>query len=275
MTRPGPMEQPTPDRALALAREALSAAPAGLLTDLDGTLSPIVADAAAASALPGAAEALSGLRTRIAVVGIVSGRAAGDVRRIIGSDDVLVVGNHGLEWLEAGSPEPVAQPGQSEASDAVARAVELVPELAGVTTENKGLSATIHFRNAPDPAAAGRRVRLALEAGAPAGVVLRPGRMSLELRPGGAGDKGTAVRAVVERHALRGLVVLGDDVTDLDMFRAARELREAGRLRAAILGVAGGREVPPEVLDAVDAVLPDPASVVELLRALVSASPRR
>jgi trehalose 6-phosphate phosphatase len=266
------MEQHDPARALGLAREALAAGPAGLLTDLDGTLSPIVAEPADAAALPGAAEALAALGRHVAVVGIVSGRGAGDVRRIIGTGDLLVVGNHGLEWLEAGSAEPGAQPGQSAASDAVARALELVPDLTGVAAENKGLSATIHFRNAPDPAAAQRRVREALEAAAPAGVLLRPGRMSLELRPIGAGDKGTAVRAVVERYALRGLVVLGDDVTDLDMFRAAAELREAGRLRAAILGVAGGREVPAEVLDAVDAVLPDPAGVVELLRALASAS---
>lgn len=268
MTDLGPMERQDLEPALALAREALAGEPAGILTDLDGTLAPIVSDPGAVRALPGAADALSALDRRLAVVAIVSGRAARDVRRIIGSDRVLVIGNHGLEWLEPGADAPVPAPELSGAADAIERALAALPEEEGVTAEHKGLSATVHFRNAPDPAAAGGRVRSALEAAAPAGVTLRPGRMSLELRPAGAGDKGTAVRAVVERYGLRGLLVMGDDVTDLDMFRAAATLRNAGQLRAAILGVAGGHEVPREVREAADAVLPAPAAAVELLRAL-------
>ena len=46
----------------------------------------------------------------------------------------------------------------------------------------------------------------------------------------GAADKGTAVAQLITRHGLRGLVVLGDDVTDLDMFRAAGEARARGEL---------------------------------------------
>jgi phosphoglycolate phosphatase-like HAD superfamily hydrolase len=76
------------------------------------------------------------------------------------------------------------------------------------------------------------------------------------------------VHAVVERYALRGLVVLGDDVTDLDMFRAAADLRAAGRLRGTILAVRGGREVPAEVADAADAVIGSPEEVVSLLLTL-------
>lgn len=262
------MEQPGLDHALALAREAIAAAPAGLLTDLDGTLAPIVPDPDSVRALPGAAAALADLGSRLELVAIISGRAAGDVRRIIGSDEVMVVGNHGLEWLEPGARAPTPTPELEAAGAAIRAALAAVPDEPGVRAEDKGLSATIHFRNAPDPDEAAGRVRLALEAAGLDGITLRAGRMSLELRPADAGDKGTAVRALVERHALRGLIVIGDDVTDLDMFRAASELRAAGRLRAAILAVAGGREVPPEVQAAADAQLRDPAAVVQLLRAL-------
>ncbi|MDQ2675120.1 MAG: trehalose-phosphatase, partial [Chloroflexota bacterium] len=99
------------------------------------------------------------------------------------------------------------------------------------------------------------------------GVALRPGRMSLELRPDGAGDKGMAVASVIGRFGLRGLVVIGDDVTDLDMFRAAHRAREVG-VTAAVIGVGGGGEVPPEVAAAADALLPDPAAVVRMLGSL-------
>jgi len=261
------MELPELRPALDLARAALAAAPAGLLSDLDGTLAPIVADPPSARALPGAADALVALARRIAVVGIVSGRAAAEVRRILGRDDILVIGNHGLEWLEPGADAPVASPELAAAARAVERALAAVPDERGVTAEAKGLSATVHFRNAPDPLVAGARVRAALEAAAIPGVALRPGRMSLELRPEGAGDKGTAVDSVVERFGLRGLVVIGDDVTDLDMFRAAHRAREAG-IAAAVIGVGGGGEVPPEVAAAADALVADPGAVLQLVEGL-------
>jgi trehalose 6-phosphate phosphatase len=266
------MERPELRPALELARTALALAPAGLLTDLDGTLAPIVADPPSARLLPGAAEALAALCARLAVVGVVSGRAAADARRILGRDDLLVIGNHGLEWLEPGASRATPTPELAAAAAAVRRALSALQPEAGVTAEHKGLSATVHFRNAAEPAAAAARARAALESAAIPGVTLRPGRMSLELRPAGAGDKGSAVEAVVQRHGLRGLVVIGDDVTDLDMFRAAHRLRDEARLASAVIGVGGGGEVPPEVAQAADAMLPDPRAVLDLLRALAEES---
>jgi trehalose 6-phosphate phosphatase len=94
--------------------------------------------------------------------------------------------------------------------------------------------------------------------------------MSVELRPAQAGDKGTAVATVAERFGLRGLVVLGDDLTDLDMFRQAARLRDQGQLQAAIVAVAGDGEVPAQVAAAADATLDGPAAVVRLLSELAA-----
>jgi trehalose 6-phosphate phosphatase len=254
-------------RALALASEALADAPAGLLTDFDGTLSPIAEDPALATLVDGASGALAVLTERLAVVAVVTGRAARDARRMTGVPGLLIAGNHGTEWLEPDADEPIAAPEASSVRARLDAALAGLPELPGVSIEHKGLSATVHFRNAPDPEVAGMRVRDALEAAAVPGVELRPGRMSLEVRPLGAGDKGTAVASLVERHGLRGLVVIGDDVTDLDMFRAAHRARDDGVV-VAVIGVGGGGEVPPEVAAGADALLPDPAAVVELLRGL-------
>ena len=261
MTDPGP-----------LALRALTDAPAGLLTDLDGTLAPIVSDPSAVRPVPGAAEALGALAARLTVVGVVTGRAALDARRIVGRDDLLVVGNHGLEWLAPGASSAEPTPNASAQAAGVERAASAVPSEPGVVVERKGLSATVHVRASPDPGAARERARAAVARAAPE-VDLRPGRMSLEIRPRGAGDKGTAAHAVVERFALRGLVVLGDDVTDLDMFRAVADLRAAGRLRGAILAVRGGREVPAEVAAAADAVIGSPEEVVALLIELAAELP--
>ncbi len=265
------MTSPMPNPAFVLARAALGAEPAGLLTDLDGTLAPIVADPHAAALMDGAADALGALTRRLAVVGIVTGRAARDARAIAGLDELLVVGNHGLEWLAPGTVEPLAAPGLEWVARPLARwmrAARVAAGDPGVRLDQKGLSGTVHYRRAADPVAARDRIVAALAGAADDRIEVREGRMSVELRPAGAGDKGGAVRAVVMRFGLRGLVVAGDDVTDLDMFRAAAELRAAGELSAAILAVGGGPEVPQAVADAADAVLASPAALVALLSEL-------
>jgi trehalose 6-phosphate phosphatase len=256
-----------PDRLLRQARTALAERPAGLVTDFDGTLAPIVTEPHAARPTPGVVPALNRLAERLAVVAVVSGRAALDVRRMLpGADGIWVVGNHGLEWLAPAATEPEPIPDEPEIRALVNRAASNVPSLDGVTIEEKGLSATIHYRSAADPAAARSAILRALSEAGP-DLELREGRRSVEVRPRGAGDKGTALRSIVERFALRGLLLAGDDVTDLDMFRAARELGERG-LRSALLAISGADEVPATVSEAADGTLADPAAFVELLRSL-------
>ena len=265
LSHPGPDPLAT---ALGLARNALGSSPAGLLTDLDGTLAPIVDDPDRAQPLPVAVEALTALSQRLALVAVISGRAPDDARLRLGTNRLLIIGNHGLERLEPGAERAALSPALAEAAAAIRAVLARVPPLDGVWIDDKGPSATIHYRSAPDPEGTAARIVAALGDVAQDGLVLRAGRMSWELRAAGAADKGTAVTRLIARHALRGLVLLGDDVTDLDMFRAASEARARGELSAAILAVAGGDEVPSTVTAAADAVLPDPHAVADLLTSL-------
>ncbi|MGH2380596.1 MAG: trehalose-phosphatase [Candidatus Limnocylindria bacterium] len=255
--------------ALELASETLARAPAGLLTDFDGTLSPIVGDPALARLVDGASGALAELVERLAVVAVVTGRAPLDARRMTGVPGLLVAGNHGTEWLEPDADEPIAAP---EASSARARLDDVLaplPSMPGVVVEHKGISATVHYRNALDPAVAMAAIVAALGDTEARGIELRHGRMSVELRSVGLGDKGSAARAIIERFGLRGVVVMGDDVTDLDMFGVVSEQRSAGRVRGAIIGVGGpDAEVPPSVIEASDVILADPAEAAAFLVAL-------
>jgi trehalose 6-phosphate phosphatase len=252
-------------RALAVAGPVLRASPAGLLTDFDGTLSPIVEDPASARLAEGALDALTRLVERLAVVAVVTGRAPLDARRMVGVPELLVAGNHGTEWLEPGSDRPDVLPDAASVQDALAAVRDRLPALPGVTLEDKGLSATVHYRGAPDPDAA-RAVILDAVGDPGPGLELRPGRMSVEVRPVGLGDKGAATRRIIERFGLRGAVVMGDDVTDLDMFRVVADERAAGRLAGAIIGVGGaGGEVPPQVAEAADVVLTGPEEAARFL----------
>jgi len=260
-------------RAIVLAREALADAPAGLLTDFDGTISAIVTDPSAARLVDGAGDALAALAERLDVVAIITGRAPLDARTMTGVPGILIAGNHGMEWLEPGDSDPGPAPGAEDIADAVDEVLRRLPELSGVVTEHKGISASVHYRNAPDPDAARSAIVRSLGDVEDRGLRLSHGRMIVEVRPTGLGDKGTAARAIVERFGLRGVVVMGDDATDFDMFRAVDELRRAGRLRGAIIGVGGAAgEVLPALVEASDVVLADPADVAALLTELAGGS---
>ena len=88
------------------------------------------------------------------MTGIVTGRGAQDARTTAGMPDLLVVGNHGLEWLEPGAGEPIPAPGLEWISAALdglmAEARDALGD-PGVTLDHKGLSGTIHYRMAADP----------------------------------------------------------------------------------------------------------------------------
>ncbi|HEX7197422.1 MAG TPA: trehalose-phosphatase [Candidatus Limnocylindria bacterium] len=256
-------------RAIDLVSEVLAAQPAGLLTDFDGTLSPIVADPALSRLVDGAGGALAALAERLAVVAVVTGRAPLDARRMTDVPGLLIAGNHGTEWLEPAADEPVGTPAASSVRADIDAALAGLPRLPGVTVEHKGISATVHYRNAPDPDRALPAILEGLGALEGRRVELRHGRMSVELRPVGFGDKGTAARAIIERFALRGVVVMGDDLTDLDMFRAVADLRAEQGVRGAIIGVGGtDADVPAAVVEASDVVLADPAEAAALLVAV-------
>jgi trehalose 6-phosphate phosphatase len=260
-----------PDRlsvAIELASDALRASPAGILTDFDGTLSPIVAEPSRARLVEGAGRALGQLVGALAVVAVVTGRAPLEARTFVGTGGILVAGNHGTEWLEPGEDAPAPSPHAARVRPLLQAIAARVPELPGVVLEDKGLSMTVHLRSTPDPVAAERVVRRRIGASPPE-IEIRAGRRSLEIRPTGIGDKGAAVRAIVERFDLNGAVVLGDDVTDLDMFAAVADLRSSGRLRGAIIAVGGDeREVPAAVAAAADVVLASPSDGARLLTAL-------
>src|SRR3954469_18159782 len=74
---------------------------AGIVTDFDGTLAPIVLDPAAARALPGVGPLLGRLAARYSRVGVVSGRPAAFLLDRLGPVEGLrLVGLYGLEWAE-------------------------------------------------------------------------------------------------------------------------------------------------------------------------------
>lgn len=81
-------------------------------------------------------------------------------------------------------------------------------------------------------------------------LIAAPGRCLVELRQPGI-DKGAAVKTIVERHRLRGVLVGGDDWTDLDAFCMAHALAGSHGIGIAVWS----EEVPPPLLAEADAIV--------------------
>ena len=236
---------------------------AGVFVDFDGTLAPIVAAAADARPLPGVVELLDRLAASLGRLGVVSGRPVDFLEALL-PPSVELHGLYGLERRVGGrrSEHPEAarwRPVVDEAARGALRA--LGP--AGVDVEDKGLSLTIHFRRAPD--AEDEAVTWARQAAARLGLHLRAAKMSLELHPPVAVDKGTVL---LERAAgLTAVAYLGDDVGDLPAFDALDELADRG-VRTVKVAVRTP-DVSQALLAASHHQVEGPEGVVELLRSLL------
>ena len=216
--------------------------PRGLFTDVDGTISPIAATPESAILLPGARAALERALTVFDVVAAISGRSVDDLAGMVNIPGMLLIGNHGLERREAGTS--VLDEAARKWIASVAAALDaaehaLTPHIAGMRVERKGVTGSIHLRQTADPVAAEATALSVLMPLAEAhGLHITRGRMVLEVRPPVSIDKGTAVATVVRERGLRSVVYLGDDMTDLDAFRALRQLDTEDACEAFLVAVA-------------------------------------
>jgi trehalose 6-phosphate phosphatase len=257
MASAGDELSPEVDAVVSACMEVLRQAPSAVVTDIDGTISAIAPTPAEAMVDPGAKAALALLVERLAVVAVVSGRAPQDGAAMVGLPELTYVGNHGLERITRGTPwtHPVAAAAQPAIAGALAEiesAARATADVPWLLVENKGVTGTVHYRLAPDQIAAAALLEpLARAAADRHGLRLTLGRMIFEVRPALAVNKGTAIRELAQDLGLRGIVFFGDDVTDVDAFRALRELREAGEAATLRVGVLGP-DTSPAVLAEID-----------------------
>ncbi|HLX87448.1 MAG TPA: trehalose-phosphatase [Acidimicrobiales bacterium] len=252
---------------------ALAADPPGsaVLTDFDGTLSPVVPDPERAVPLPGATGVLAALAERFALVAVVSGRPVRFLeRQLAGAGPrVRLVGGYGVEWLQGGEVHraPEVEPWLGPAAEVAAAARAEAPP--GVGIEDKGFAVTLHWRPAPE--AGPWAQEFAARWSERTGMVLQPGRLAVEFRPPVALDKG----ATLERLAAgcRAVCFMGDDAGDVAAFDALDRLAGSG-VHGVRVAVADA-ESPPELVARADLVVDGPHAALALLDALARAAAAR
>jgi len=221
---------------------------AALFLDVDGVLAPIVERPEDAVVPVETRAELRRLAGRYGLVACVTGRPAEPASRLVGNG-IRVVGQHGLEL------DPAAAAWADRIHD-FARASGW-PDL-----EVKPLTAAFHYRAAPDHEAARTELEGVAARALDEGFRTKWGRLVLEVVPPLSASKGTAVQALLAESGLRRALYVGDDVTDLDGFRALDGLETA--VRVAVVSMEG----PSELGEMADIVVGSTGAVLELLRQL-------
>jgi trehalose 6-phosphate phosphatase len=209
-------------------RLAIGAREVAFFLDFDGTLAPIVARPELAQ-IPEAVRAILGRLSGRTLVCFLSGRGLTDLRTRVGIESAFYAANHGRQIVGPPGSGVAVQVGVEYLGELSAAAAELERRLLsvpGVLVEAKGLSVSVHYRLAALEDRPFVKRSVAEVAREFPSLTSTSGKMVLELRPPGPWNKGAAMLWLLERLGLTSQDVcplcLGDDLTDEDMFVAAK-----------------------------------------------------
>lgn len=251
---------------------ALLTAPSRALValDFDGTLAPIVARPEDARPLPATLDVLRAVGQKFGHVAIVTGRPADWLVDVAGLGDIpglVIAGQYGAQRWAAGELR------EADPAPGLAAVREGLPGLVigrQARIEDKRLSIVVHTRGVDHPDAELAALAAPIRALAVQhGLAAHRGRAVVEIRPPGF-DKGRALTVLVEEHDASAVLFIGDDLGDLPAFTAVEALRAGGRPG---LTVCSGSTEVTEVAERADLVVDGPEGVVDLLTALVAATP--
>jgi trehalose 6-phosphate phosphatase len=201
------------------ALNALMASSALFAFDFDGTLAPIRPRPDDVHVSATIAIRLAKL-VRLRPVAIVTGRQIADVRDRLGFAPTWIIGNHGAE----DDADPQAGAHATRALDPLrarlhARRDNLLR--VGVTVEDKLQSLALHFRTAPDRAAAASLIEEVL-GGFASSLHVFGGKLVYNAASADAPNKAVAVQRLIARVGAVAAFFAGDDVNDEPVFAAAQ-----------------------------------------------------
>jgi len=262
------------DLAPAIAPLRSDPAHTAILSDIDGTLAPIVRHAGDAHVAEPMRRALMACSDRYGLTACVSGRRAADAKRMVGLGTIAYVGNHGTELLPALGGDLQVDPAFAEWAPRIqAFAQEAwTPEMRKLRmrSEDKGGIVAIHWRGVPDEDAAHAAAIALAERVEAEGLAVHWGRKVLELRPPIPMDKGRGIAWILDGTPIRQAMYVGDDHTDVDAFRGLRAMVDDGRLDLALCVGVRSDELPDDVAAESDLLVDGEQGVRAMLEALAA-----
>ena len=194
--------------------------------DLDGTLLEIAETPAAVGVSRSEKILFEKLRSAAdGAVALISGRSLARIDELFAPLVLPAAGQHGAERRDALGKRHRYRFSAKALRPAAGGIRSFASRHQGLVFEDKGASVALHYRLAPQLAAAAHEA--VREAAEPLGdaVEVQRGKMVVELKPAGC-DKGGAIESFMREPPFAGRVpvFLGDDVTDEYGFRVVNRL---------------------------------------------------
>ncbi|MBK5232514.1 MAG: trehalose-phosphatase [Thermoleophilia bacterium] len=242
-----------------------------LTTDIDGTLCRIVDRPEKAKVPDRARRTLEALSHKLAMVACISGRPALTARRMVGADNVVYFGNHGLELLSPGHDDPRLMLEGDEADHAkrfVAEHDNPFWVAAKIRLEDKGPIQALHWRGAGERTE--KFVREIADHAESAGLDTHWGRKVMELRPPDMEGKAGAASEMITGWKIENMVFAGDDRTDLDAVRRLQRMKADGEIKNLFIVAVDSDEGPPELIEIADFVVGGPEEWIDMIEDLAA-----
>ena len=222
----------------------------GLITDMDGTISPIVDNPEDAIVTPRNRKLLRQLQEKLSLVSVVSGRSVRSVTARMQIPGVVYIGNHGLERCVGGQVRYNFDVEKYRPMlESAMRELQAIT-LDGVRVEDKGLTVTLHYRQTEEPQLVRNQLLSRVqEIATQQKLDFFEGRMIFELRPPVNADKGSAFEGLVLEFSLDSALYIGDDTTDITALQKARQMRQEKMCYAVGVGVVSDEH--PKILPTV------------------------
>jgi trehalose 6-phosphate phosphatase len=202
--------------------------PFGLITDMDGTLSPIPHDFLQTTNPPRVLPLLSALVSQVALLAVVSGRKAEALKNIVDIAGIKYIGNYGMEHWE--NDQAVLHPNVTASlcsMRAVAAELESLRAVEGMIIQDKWATISVHYHMTPRPETAKQQILDLLEKSPHIkNLRLMDEKTNIGIVPRVDIDKGTAITGLIDGHHLRSAIYLGDDIGDIPAFKAIRQARQ-------------------------------------------------
>jgi len=205
-----------------------------LFVDYDGTLTPIVDSPDKAVMSDEARDLLKALSTKPRCqVGVISGRALGNLKKMVGLKDLIYVGNHGLE-IDA--PKIKFKTQLTPEMVSIIRNIKdklsmKLSGINGIAVEDKFVTVSIHYRLAGRAGYLSAK-KIIEETASPfiasGKIKVRAGKKVLEIIPETHWNKGEIVEWILARETrVLGTpplpIYLGDDTSDEDAFGVLKD----------------------------------------------------
>ena len=202
-----------------------------LLSDYDGTLTPIVSRPDEAILSPEVREMLTNLAKKPSLsIGIISGRSLSEIKKMVEIDGIYYAGNHGLEIEGPGINfvNPSALAARNEIRELARQLSDELGKIEGVIVEDKELSLSVHYRmvkTGDETVVAGIFHQITSPLLNEGKIKVTAGKKVWEARPPIDWHKGKTAEIIIQK--IKGIlnyqqlitVYLGDDKTDEDVFK--------------------------------------------------------